>query len=352
MRGFSQLIKSVLDRPRSKPSPKAPDNEPQPSEAVRENPGDELSPPALPGNPDEAVLPPAKENELLQAIKSAFPQGRLGCDHWQPIVDAELRRRLFWFKHRYAPWINSIFPLKGARVLEIGAGTGCSSVPLLEAGACLTSIDISDIDLKIAELRADLHGVADRASFQCANAADIGRMFRASQFDIIVYFASLEHMTFSERIATLQDAWRLLSAGQLLVVCDSPNRLWYFDDHTALQNFFHWLPDDVAVAYAERTPRNFFNVDFKSSVQAAPTRLWRWGRGISYHEFEIAWGTSVKDLEVHGEWQHRRSQNAKWWSEIWMNSPDGRFHQFLRSIAPDIPSPFLEPELALMIRKL
>ncbi len=307
---------------------------------------------AAPPPIDQPLLPPDKEAILLQAIKAAFPRGRLGCDDWRPIVDAELRTRLHWFKYRYTPWLNSILPLSGANILEIGAGTGCSTIPLLEAGARVTSIDISEVDLQIAELRAKLHGVADRVSFSRLNAAEIGNVFLGCSFDLIVYFASLEHMTYRERLASLRAAWSLLSIGKFLAVCDTPNRLWYYDDHTSLQNFFHWLPDEIAIDYAVRTPRQKFNIDFLSRDEDSATRLQRWGRCVSYHEFEIALGVNARDLEVHGEWQYRREHDdPRWWTDTWMNSKDGQYHQFLRLAEPQLPIAFIEPELALMIRK-
>src|ERR1035438_5067507 len=30
------------------------------------------------------------------------------------------------------PWVNSVLPLQGARILEIGSGTGSSALPMLE----------------------------------------------------------------------------------------------------------------------------------------------------------------------------------------------------------------------------
>lgn len=314
--------------------------------------GNQPSAPAAVPDINEPILPPAKEAILLDAIKAAFAHGRLGCDDWRPVADAELRKRLYWFKYRYTPWLNSILPLSGVKVLEIGAGTGCSTIPLLEAGAHVTSIDISEADLQIAELRAKLHDVADRVSFNRLNAAEIGTAFHGCLYDLIVYFASLEHMTYRERLASLRSAWSLLSPGKYLAVCDTPNRLWYYDEHTSLQNFFHWLPDEIAVDYAARTPREKFNVDFLSYSDDPTTRLQRWGRGVSYHDFEIALDVDVGDLEVFGEWQYRREHNdPQWWADTWMNSKDGQFYRFLHAAEPRLPVAFIEPELALMIRK-
>ncbi len=302
---------------------------------------------------DEPMLPPDKEAILLNAIKVGFAHGRLGCDDWKPIAEAELQKRLYWFKYRYTPWMNSVLPLNGASVLEIGAGTGCSSIPLLESGARVTSIDISDVDLQIAKLRADLHGVADRASFHRVNAADIGSVFANSKFDLIVYFASLEHMTHQERIMSLRAAWSLLLPGQFLAVCDTPNQLWYYDHHTAFQNFFHWLPDELAVDYAARTPRQGFNVNFISRDGDEVIKLSRWGRGISYHDFEIALDVDVCELEVHGESQYRaENSNPQLLAESSWNPKDDQFYQFLHAVVPMVPIAFIEPELALMIRKL
>ena len=132
----------------------------------------------------------------------------------------------------------------------------------------------------------------------------------------------------------------MLSPGAFLSVCDTPNRLWFHDGHTAFQNFYHGLPDDVAIDYAARTPRSGFNADFANGGgDDSVTRLARWGRGVSYHDFEIALDVSISDLAVDGEWAFRRAANA------------GRFHRLLGSIAPEIPEAFLEEEIAVMIRK-
>lgn len=300
---------------------------------------------------DERILPPDKEAILIDAFKQRYPNGKLGTRSWQEIVEPELQNRLYWFKYRYTPWLASVVPLRGLRVLEIGAGSGCATIPLLESGAMLTSIDIEPRDLEIAQLRAELHGVADHVSFHCMNASDIGAQFEPSQFDLIIYCATLEHMTTDEQLASLSAAWDLLAARSYLAVCDTPNRLWYFDDHTAQQAFYHWLPDRIARLYAAKTPRPVFNEDFAGDCDGDSLRLTRWGRGLSYHEFELAFDVNIKKLEMQGEYDYRRAQAPQCWDEVWSRSLDGQFHNVLTAIDPAMPKPFLEPELAFAIRK-
>jgi hypothetical protein len=107
----------------------------------------------------------------------------------------------------------------------------------------------------------------------------------------------------------------------------------------------------VAIAYAARTPRVGFNTDFVNGGGSdAVMKLARWGRGVSYHDFEIALDVRIADLAVSGEWAFRRDADPAY-AETWMNTNAGRYHQLLRSIAPDIPDAFLEEEIAVMIRK-
>jgi hypothetical protein len=112
--------------------------------------------------------------------------------------------------------------------------------------------------------------------------------------DAVLFYAVLEHQTFGERIESLQRCWALLNVGGLLIVTDTPNRLTYGDYHTSQLPFYHVLPHDVAVAYAYRSPRAEFVESIGSAAKQGPATaeesLIRWGRGVSYHDFELALG--------------------------------------------------------------
>lgn len=188
-------------------------------------------------------------------------------------IYVHLVHRLTEFRNNVMPWLGKHMTLDGARVLEIGAGTGSSVVALAESGAEVDAIDIMDNHLTVARTRVAMHGL--QARIVACNAVDFP--FAWGDYDLILLSATLEHMTLSERLSFLETAWKHLKARGLLGIYETPNRLWFRDDHTSQLPFFHWLTDEMAIAYARKSPR----ADFASS-QLDVTRLARWGRGASF----------------------------------------------------------------------
>ena len=65
-------------------------------------------------------------------------------------IYVHLVHRLTEFRNNVMPWLGKHMTLDGARVLEIGAGTGSSVVALAESGAEVDAIDIMDTHLTVA----------------------------------------------------------------------------------------------------------------------------------------------------------------------------------------------------------
>lgn len=97
------------------------------------------------------------------------------------------------------PFLAAEFPFaamgdaRDKRVLEIGCGDGGNAVLLALKGAHVVGIDISPRAIQIAQNRAEMHNVADRAHFfalplECYVGQAEGR------FDIIYGFAILHHL--------------------------------------------------------------------------------------------------------------------------------------------------------------
>jgi hypothetical protein len=118
--------------------------------------------------------------------------------------------RLRQYRHRFIPWLNSLKGLKQASILEIGCETGVATVTFAEQGANVTAIDINEKNLEIAKERMKIYGL--QVDFQICNAMDIDNLNK--EFDFIIFSASLEHMTFNERISSIQKSYSIINDNQ------------------------------------------------------------------------------------------------------------------------------------------
>jgi hypothetical protein len=124
---------------------------------------------------------------------------------------------------------------------------------------------------------------------------------------VFLLYAVLEHLTVAERLAVLRLARDVVKPDGAIVVCETPNRLTYLDHHTAQMPFFHMLPDELAVDYYSRSQRE----DFKAAIgaaasggrQAALEAIARWGRGVSFHEFELVFGDRLDQHVVASNYE-------------------------------------------------
>lgn len=256
------------------------------------------------------------------------------------------------FRAYVVPWIDSFLNLAGSRILEIGCGTGASTVAMAEQGAIVTGIDINPQALAAARDRCALYGV--QASFVQGNAStELPTITRRSQYDAIIFFAVMEHLTWNERLACIRAAWELLGSGQFLLVVEAPNRLWHTDFHTSCEPFFLWLPDEVAMDYSRFTHREMFKDAFRDRGEDERTRkerLARWGRGVSYHDFEIALDTAAGQLPVASAmWDFHRSSLLKRAASRFTKRQ--RFSQILHSLKPNVHLGFFDPSIDIALRK-
>ena len=111
--------------------------------------------------------------------------------------------------------ILSIGPVKGLKILEVGAGTGRDSLALAQAGAQVFILDYSEQSLKISgelavQARGNLHLVQGNA---------FNSPFPDESFDIVFHQGLAEH--FKEPLPLLKENARLLKKGGLCL-CDVP----------------------------------------------------------------------------------------------------------------------------------
>ncbi len=157
------------------------------------------------------------------------------------------------------------------------------------------------------------------------------------EVDVFLCYAVLEHMSVDERLALLRLAREVVRPDGIIVVIETPNRLTPWDYHTSQLPFLNQLPEDLALAYAERSQREDFtdaltDADARSS-QALREAFVRWGRGMSFHELELVFG----DLLSH--------TLASSWEPVL--TPERKVHQeelaldrVLAAARPDLPAAF------------
>jgi 2-polyprenyl-3-methyl-5-hydroxy-6-metoxy-1,4-benzoquinol methylase len=276
----------------------------------------------------------------LSATHADTPEGRAD-------VETHVSGRLSKFRNYYVPWINSLKKIRGSSILEIGCGTGASTQALAEQGALVTGIDVDQKALDIATFR--LKHSAQHADLLLLNAEHIRDHFKTKQFDMVIFFAALEHMTTDEKISSLGQAYDLLAPGGALLVLEAPNRLWFYDFHTAFLPFYLWLPEDLSIRYAIHSERSLFRNAMTPGT--TPVELARWGRGVSYHEFELA-GIPAKALSAtQGTFQYYLRKN-RGKQLLYSLSLNHAYKKILRKMSPaHIPASFREPFLDLCIIK-
>jgi 2-polyprenyl-3-methyl-5-hydroxy-6-metoxy-1,4-benzoquinol methylase len=307
-------------------------------------------------------LSPAQAHELAASLQTNYFPRRVWGDveltsaQWlatpegQRDLDDHTQRRLHVFRTQVVPWLDSARSLSGARILEIGCGTGASTVALAEQGANVTAIDIDEESLVVARDRSRLHGVA--AEFLRVNGAATDELPPLGQFDFVIFFACLEHMTYAERLGAMRATWSGLKPGALWCSIETPNRLWFFDEHTSLLPFYNWLPDELAFDYSRYSQREPFRRSYRESTPAAFESFLRHGRGVSYHEFELTMKDAAQ-LDVVSSlplWL-RRDGFLGWRALKRMRKRKDRYERLIASLRPDLHRGFFTPWLDLIIRK-
>jgi ubiquinone/menaquinone biosynthesis C-methylase UbiE len=115
--------------------------------------------------------------------------------------------------------LSHVTDLKGKRILEIGAGTGRDSFPLVAYGAKIVQLDYSENSLLILNnLAKERHlsvGIVGGDAFRLP--------FRDNTFDVVFHQGLLEHFRKREAEELLKENIRVVKPGGFLLV-DVPQR--------------------------------------------------------------------------------------------------------------------------------
>ena len=208
-------------------------------------------------------------------------------------LEDHIKQRINLARSKILPWVLKTIDLKNKKLLEVGSGTGSSSIAFSEQGAIVTGIDVDATSIEVAKYRSNLLN----QKIEYINVSGIEIKQLENNYDVILYYACLEHMTVRERIDSLQQAYSKLNKYGFLVIVEAPNRLWIEDTHTSELPFFQWLPDDLAYLYSKFSPKGSFNSRYTDNELNYLAEFHRRGRGVSYHEFDLAF-ENYENLEI------------------------------------------------------
>jgi len=225
--------------------------------------------------------------------------------HAPEYADEVWRKRRDVAAGQVIPWVRRYKRLAECTVLEYGCGTGAVSCAFAGEVARHIGYDIDPAAISLAEghLRAHAAENVDLRAVDASQIFDAVREHRGEP-DIVLLYAVIEHMTVRERLDLLDVAQEIVRHDGLIVVVETPNRLVWPDWHTSFLPFFSQLPDELALAYFDRSEREDFTRALHQAAELGPDEareaLTRWGRGVSYHEFEVAFGDLSKHVLAGG----------------------------------------------------
>lgn len=206
--------------------------------------------PLVGGTPHE--LPDGIETPYSEATIQQFV--KLKGDWW---LDELLRRSdPGYVRTRLETLVGRFGSFTERHVLDMGSGSGSSALIMCDLGAKhVTGVEIIPGFVKLAQMRAANEGLSDRTTF--VHVRDTTHLpLKDGSFDIVTFNAVLEHLPLQLREQILQEAWRCLSPGGLLVFTETPNRVFPYDGHTTRLPLLPWLPLALSYPLAKRFSRN------------------------------------------------------------------------------------------------
>jgi ubiquinone/menaquinone biosynthesis C-methylase UbiE len=150
--------------------------------------------------------------------------------NWETFWDEKKEvREVYSNSDRVVRNLSKIIDLKGKKILEVGAGTGRDSFPLVGRGAQVYQLDYSINSLKIMKRLAE----EEKISVLILGGDTFCLPFRDETFDIVFHQGLLEHFRPQQAEALLEENIRILKRGGLLLV-DVPQR---YHIYTIIKHF-------------------------------------------------------------------------------------------------------------------
>ncbi len=141
-------------------------------------------------------------------------------EHWDNFWEEKKEvKEVYSNSDRVVRNLVKVTDVRGKKILEIGAGTGRDSFPLVKQGAEVYQLDYSMNSLKIMKRIAD----EEKMNVTIIGGDTFRLPFKEGTFDIIFHQGLLEHFRHEQARALLRENIRVLKPGGLLCV-DVPQR--------------------------------------------------------------------------------------------------------------------------------
>jgi SAM-dependent methyltransferase len=145
-------------------------------------------------------------------VKAFFDE--YGSREWDRL-ERTLQGRIKYAIHRR--YLDDFVP-DGARVLDAGCGPGRYALDMARHGACLTLLDISQIQLDLARQQMQSAGLLDRVqAFLCLDIVDLRELQDAS-FDVVVCYGAGLSYTYDRYAVALRELSRLIRPGGRILI--------------------------------------------------------------------------------------------------------------------------------------
>lgn len=177
----------------------------------------------------------------------------------------------------FIPWLERYASIDNKIILEIGCGTGSSTVALALKAKKVIAVDIHAPSLEVARIRLLEDGLSNKVEF-----FQIDPLFEElkqhKNTNIVVLYGVLEHMLPLERQTCIDKIWDMMEEQGVLVIYECPNRLWPKDIHTTGLLGWSWLPPRLALSYGK------FRRKFNKLTSLE--EMYREGFGLTFWELD------------------------------------------------------------------
>jgi len=291
-----------------------------------------------------------------------FPGVKFNVDYseeWhRKEFDFQLHVRMQQAELVFMPWINESIDLAGKNILEIGCGTGSSTVAIAKRANKVIGCDISKDSLSANQKRLECMKITNVDYFKLNDnwltTPNVELPVDLSNINVVVCYALLEHLLIEERLNLLSYLWKNLKSESILITFETPNRLASIDWHTSQTLFAQILPDNLCAHYYSRSNANNLKFIAKNQYSQLNSKeiesVYRLGVGVSFHEFELAIGFPNMKIINDGfsiNLKHHRDQLS-----VGAEDYENALGEILVKSSLSIPRGFAKASLDFIIQKL